>query len=142
MFGGTGFGLFAGILYWFPKMFGRMYRNRVINTAFIFMFVGFNALYFPMLILGYMGNPRRYFDYVPEFQTWHVVSTVGSWILVTGLIIFIAHLVRSVRHGEPAPDNPWGGTTLEWTIPSPPPTENFEQLPEVTRGPYYHGGAA
>jgi cytochrome c oxidase subunit I len=141
MFGGTGFGLFAGLLYWFPKMFGRMYRERVIRVAFGFMFTGFNLLYFPMLVLGYMGNPRRYYDYVPEFQTGHMLSTFGSWILATGLVIFVAHLIRAARHGEPAGPNPWGGTTLEWQVSSPPPAENFAVLPEVTTGPYHHEGA-
>ena len=141
MFGGTGFGLFAGLLYWFPKMFGRMYSEKVMRIAFVIMFTGFNLLYFPMLILGYMGNPRRYYDYVPEFHTGHILSTVGSWILATGLVIYVAHLIRSARHGEPAGPNPWGGTTLEWQISSPPPPENFDELPEVTTGPYDHGGS-
>jgi cytochrome c oxidase subunit 1 len=141
MFGGTIFGLLAGLLYWFPKMFGRMYNKRTVLTAWAFMLVGFNTLYFPMLILGWQGMPRRYYDYLPQFHTLHVISTVGSWILATGLIILVTHLIRAARHGEPAGMNPWGGTTLEWTIPSPPPQENFTELPQVTTGPYEYEGA-
>ncbi len=141
MFGGTIGGFLAGLLYWFPKMFGRMYNNRVIYASWAFFFVGFNLLYFPMLVLGWMGMPRRYYDYIPEFQLPHVISTIGSWIMVTGLVIFIVHLWRAARSGPPAEENPWGGTTLEWTVPSPPPQENFAELPEVTTGPYEHEGA-
>lgn len=140
MFGGTGFGLFAALLYWLPKMTGRMYRNRPIYGAWAFMVVGFNLLYFPMLILGWLGQPRRYYDYLPEFQSLHVVSTVGSWILVIGLAIFAYELIRSSRKGKPAAANPWGGTTLEWTIPSPPPAHNFDEIPTITAGPYDRTG--
>ena len=137
MFGGTGIALFAGLLYWFPKMFGRMYPFRPVMVAWIFIFVGFNALYFPMFILGFMGMPRRYYDYLPQFHSLHFLSTVGSWILVTGLVILAATLIRTVRRPRVAmPDNPWGGRTLEWQTPTPPPVENFAEIPEVDRGPY------
>ncbi|MBD3334639.1 MAG: cytochrome c oxidase subunit I, partial [Candidatus Eisenbacteria bacterium] len=140
MFGGTGFGLFAALLYWLPKMSGRMYRKKRIYVAWGFMMVGFNMLYFTMLVLGWLGQPRRYYDYIPEFQTGHVIATVGSWILVAGLVLFAAELIRSVRKGEPASRNPWGATTLEWQIASPPPAENFAEIPTVTRGPYDREG--
>jgi cytochrome c oxidase subunit 1 len=100
------------------------------------LFAGFNTLYFPMFILGWQGMPRRYYDYLPHFQPLHVVSTVGSWILATGILLMLSNLLRSLKHGEKAGDNPWGGTTLEWKTSSPPPTENFEKIPEVTTGPY------
>jgi len=136
MFGGTAFGLFAAILYWFPKMFGRSYRMKPVWIAWALLFAGFNLLYFPMLVLGWMGMPRRYYDYVPRFHTPHLISTIGSWILVAGLIVFVVHMIRSARRGPPVGANPWGGTTLEWSVPSPPPHENFETIPRVTTGPY------
>jgi cytochrome c oxidase subunit 1 len=137
MFGGTGFGLFAAVLYWFPKMFGRMIPSKPLFVGFGFMFVGFNLLYFTMLVLGWQGMPRRYYDYVPEFTRGHVIATVGSWVLVTGILIVLHTVFRAMRKGEPAPADPWGGTTLEWTIPSPPPHENFVELPVIEAGPYH-----
>ncbi len=136
MFGGTGFGLFAAMHYWFPKMFGRMYKKGPAVLSWALVTIGFNTLYFPFLILGYMGMPRRYYDYLPEYQVYHVIATVGSWILALGIIIMLTNLLMSLRKGAPAPANPWGGKTLEWTVPSPPPTENFATIPTVTSGPY------
>ncbi len=131
IFGGAVFAFMAALLYWFPKMTGRMYSKRAVWVALAHQFVGFNMLYFSMLILGMMGMPRRYYDYLPRFQTLHVVATVGSWILVAGLVVLAAALLRALRRGERAPANPWGGVSLEWTIPSPPPEENFSLPPEV-----------
>ena len=136
MFGGTGFGFFAGLHYWFPKMFGRMYNERAAKTACFIMFIGFNILYFSMFLLGLQGMPRRYFQYLPQFRTNHVISTVGSWIFVAGLLLMFGNLIWSLRKGKKAPDNPWGGKTLEWQVPSPPPRENFEEIPVITHGPY------
>jgi cytochrome c oxidase subunit 1 len=137
MFGGTGFALFAALYYWFPKMFGKMYNIRTANVAFTFMFIGFNLLYFPMLVVGLMGMPRRYYDYLPEFTTPNVISTVGSWILIFGLILMIANLIRGYRKGTPVGRNPWGGITLEWQTKSPPPLQNFDKEPELPEhGPY------
>jgi cytochrome c oxidase subunit 1 len=136
MFGGTGFGLFAAIHYWFPKMFGRMYFNRPAVLSWVLTTIGFNVLYFPFFILGYMGMPRRYYDYLAEFEIYHVISTAGSWILATGLIIMVINLLFSLRRGASASQNPWGGATLEWTISSPPPAENFHEIPTITTGPY------
>ena len=136
MFGGTGMALFAALLYWFPKMFGRMYSKRAIYASWLPMFVGFNMLYFGMLILGMMGMPRRYYVHLPQYHFMHVVATVGSWLLVLGLLMFFGALLYAVFKGEQAEDNPWGGITLEWTVPSPPPLENFETIPTVTHGPY------
>jgi cytochrome c oxidase subunit 1 len=89
-----------------------------------------------MLLLGWEGMPRRYYDYLPQFRNLHLTATVGSWILITGLIVMFANLFRGLFKGEKAGDNPWGGATLEWQIPSPPPTENFEKIPVVKKGPY------
>jgi cytochrome c oxidase subunit I len=136
MFGGTGFGLFAAMHYWFPKMFGKMYAKKPANVAWFLTTLGFNVLYFPFLVLGYLGMPRRYYDYLPEFQPLHVVATVGSWILVLGILILVINLLVALRRGAPAPANPWGGKTLEWQVPSPPPAENFHEIPTVTHGPY------
>ncbi len=138
MFGGMGLIFFASIHYWFPKMFGKLYNEKTAKVAAYTIAVGFNTLYFPMFIMGYMGMPRRYYDYLPQFQIYHIISTVGSWILVSGILIMLVNLLRGIRYGAAAPDNPWGGTTLEWTIPSPPPLENFEEIPVVTTGPYDH----
>jgi cytochrome c oxidase subunit 1 len=129
MFGGSGFAFFAGLHYWFPKMFGKLYNHRTANISCIILFIGFNVLYFPLFILGWEGMPRRYYDYLPEFQAGHFISTVGSWILITGLIIMVINLISALLRGKQAGPNPWGGTTLEWSVSSPPPKENFEEIP-------------
>jgi cytochrome c oxidase subunit 1 len=136
MFGGTGFAFFAALLYWFPKMFGKMYSKRVAYLAWWPLFIGFNGLYFTMLVLGLQGMPRRYWAHLPQFDIGHFVATVGSWFLAAGLLLFIGNFVVALFKGEKAEDNPWGGVTLEWQIPSPPPAENFEEIPTVTHGPY------
>jgi len=109
-------------------MYGRMYNNTMANIAFGFLFIGFNLLYFPQFIIGMMGMPRRYFDYLPQFTFGHQLSTIGGWILFVGIVIMLVNLFN--RKGMKATSNPWGGRTLEWTIPSPPPTENFDVMPE------------
>lgn len=136
MFGGVGFAFFGAMHYWFPKMFGKMYSLKAATWAWLLMTIGFNTLYMPMFIMGYMGMPRRYYDYLPEFQIWHVISTVGSWIFATGLTIMVWNLVRSYKRGKPAPANPWGGMSLEWTVPSPPGLHNFDGTPDIGGGPY------
>ncbi|NIS74752.1 MAG: cytochrome c oxidase subunit I [Deltaproteobacteria bacterium] len=136
MFGGTAFAFFGGIHYWFPKMFGKMYDERKAKIAWFTLFIGFNILYFPLFILGYSGMPRRYYDYPANYQTLNMISTIGSWILAAGLIIMFVNLIRSISRGERAVSNPWDGTTLEWQTTSPPPLENFEEIPTVTGGPY------
>jgi cytochrome c oxidase subunit 1 len=137
MFGGAGFAFFGGMHYWFPKIWGKMYNIKWANIAFVILVIGFNTLYFPMLILGLEGMPRRYYDYLPRFQTLNVVSTVGSWILIIGLIIMIVNFINGYRKGAPAGRNPWGGVTLEWQTLSPPPLGNFDKAPELSeKGPY------
>jgi cytochrome c oxidase subunit 1 len=136
MFGGTGFGFFAAMHYWFPKIYGRMYNKKRAKTSFWVLMIGFNTLYFPMLILGIMGMPRRYYDYLPEFQPLQLLSTVGSWILFIGLIMMLVNLIQGAMKGVQAYSNPWRGTTLEWQTTSPPPLENFQIIPEVSEGPY------
>jgi cytochrome c oxidase subunit 1 len=136
MFGGAGFSILAGLHYWFPKITGRLYSEKYAKIGWLNLFFGFNLLYFSMFILGFQGMPRRYFDYPPEYFANHVASTVGSWFLAVGLVIIFVNLIRSVFRGPKAPANPWGGRTLEWTVASPPPHENFAQLPVVEQGPY------
>ncbi len=136
IFGGSGFALFGAMHYWLPKFYGRRYAEKPALIAWGLMFVGFNITYFSMMVLGMKGMPRRYYDYLPEFAPLNLVSTVGSWILAVGLVLMLVNLIRGLRKGEPVGNNPWGGATLEWTIPSPPPTENFPEEPVVTHGPY------
>jgi cytochrome c oxidase subunit 1 len=136
IFGGMGFAFFAAIHYWYPKMYGRMYNDKLAYIAWVILFVGFNTLYFPLFILGLQGMPRRYFDYLPEFQTGHVISSIGSFILFTGLVMMVGNLIYHRRRGAIAPSNPWKGVTLEWQIESPPTHENFDKLPIITHQPY------
>ena len=140
MFGGTGVMFFGAAYYWWPKMFGRMYNKTAGVIGLAVFFIGFNCLYFPLFLAGLAGMPRRYADYLPEFHPYHAFSTVGSWILVTGLLILIINLIGSLKKfswwGSDAPVNPWGSATLEWRVPSPPPTHQFDADPMVTDGPY------
>ncbi|MFA5804254.1 MAG: cbb3-type cytochrome c oxidase subunit I [Melioribacteraceae bacterium] len=136
MFGGTGTIFFAALHYWFPKMFGRMYNKKYAQIAVVLFFIGFNMLYFPKFIMGYMGMPRRYYDYLPQFTTYQEISTIGSWILVGTIFFIFGYLIHALLRGKKATSNPWGGVTLEWHIPSPPPLENFEKIPTVTHEPY------
>jgi len=138
IFGGMGFGFFAGIHYWFPKIYGRMYNIKRANIAWGILFTGFNFLYFPLFVIGIQGMPRRYFDYLPQFQIGHFISSVGAIILVIGIILMLHNLIKGSRKGEIAPSNPWRGSTLEWQIASPPPLENFDEIPVITQRPYHY----
>ncbi len=142
IFGGMGFAFFAGIHYWFPKMFGKMYNFTIANISWVLVFVGFNVFYFPQFIIGFQGMPRRSFDYLPQFQTGEVISSIGSMVLVAGLFLMVINLFRAVYKGDPAPANPWKGVTLEWQIPSPPEHENFETIPEIKNKPYFFGNTS
>ncbi len=136
MFGGTGTIFFAAIHYWFPKMFGRMYNKKLAKITIIFFFIGFNMLYFTKFIMGYMGMPRRYYDYLPQFTGLQQISTFGSWILASSIFFMFGYLIYALFKGPKASANPWGGVTLEWQIPSPPPLENFKVIPTITHEPY------
>ena len=136
IFGGVGYSFMAAIHYWFPKIFGRMYDEKMANTGWLIFFIGFLTLYGPMFYLGMAGMPRRYFDYLPEFHGANILSSLGAIILIIGLTIIIANLIKSARYGEKAEKNPWGGVTLEWQVSSPPPVENFEEIPVITGEPY------
>lgn len=140
MVGGGLLAFLGGLHYWWPKMFGRLYNETLAQIAALLIFVGLNVTFFPQFILGTQGMPRRYFDYVPEFTTLHQLSTIGSWVLGLGLLLVAICLLHALFKGKPAPANPWGAGTLEWThtgrLPSP---HNFDRTPIVTRGPYdYH----
>jgi cytochrome c oxidase subunit 1 len=134
-----GFAFFAGLHYWYPKIYGRMYSNRWAYIAWGIIFAGFNLLYFPQFIIGVQGMPRRYFDYLPQFEWGHFISGIGAIILITGIILMIWNLVYHRKRGAIAPANPWKGVTLEWQIPSPPPPENFDQIPVIRHKPYLFG---
>ncbi|PLX69372.1 MAG: cytochrome c oxidase subunit I [Denitrovibrio sp.] len=140
IFGGTGFGLFGAMHFWFPKIYGRMYNKNVATTAWAILMIGFNLLYFPLFIIGLQGMPRRYYDYLPEYTLGHQISTVGSWILAVGLIIMFVNLYNGMKSGKKVGRNPWGGATLEWYTPSPPPLLNFDKEPDTFKGPYSFKG--
>ena len=132
MVGGAVMGYLAGIHFWWPKISGRMYPEAWGKIAAGTIFIGFNLTFFPQFVLGYLGMPRRYHSYPPEFQVLNVMSSAGASILAVGYILPLIYLLWSLRYGEVASDNPWGATGLEWRTPSPPPTENFSETPVVT----------
>jgi cytochrome c oxidase subunit 1 len=136
MMGSTAIAFLAGLHYWWPKMFGRMYSESAARVAAILVFIGFNTTFLPQFLLGSRGMPRRYYNYLPEFTFLHQVSTVGSWILGLGFVIMAGYLFASLRKKFDAPANPWHGRTLEWQIPSPPITHNFHEIPVVNSDPY------
>jgi len=136
MVGGMVSAYFAALHFWWPKVTGRLYPESWARFAAILIFFGFNLTFFPQFILGYLGMPRRYATYPPEFQVWNVFSSAGASILAAAYILPLLYLGWSLVRGERAPSNPWGATGLEWQTPSPPPTDNFARTPRVTRPPY------
>jgi cytochrome c oxidase subunit 1 len=136
MVGGTVSAFFGALHYWWPKITGRMYNLVWGRIAAALIFAGFNLTFFPQFILGYLGMPRRYHVYPPQFQVLHVLSSAGASVLGFAYLLPFVYLVYALRHGRPAPPNPWDATGLEWTVPSPPPTHNFEEIPTVDRPPY------
>lgn len=136
MVGGTLMAIMGGFYYWFPKMFGKMYSEFGARLSWVFIFVGFNVTFFPQFILGAMGMPRRYFDYIPAYESLNRISTMGSWLIATGFLIGLFVFIQGFVAGEKAPRNPWGGKTLEWETDSPPVVHNFDHEPVVTAGPY------
>lgn len=136
MFGGTGFAFLAALHYWWPKMFGIMYPFRAAYVGAVLTTVGFLFHYVPMLILGLQGMPRRYYDYLPQYETGNFLAGFGGYLLCLGLITMFANLLGSFRRRVAAPADPWGATTLEWQVPSPPPVGNFVDRPELMDFPY------
>ncbi len=131
MVGGAVMGYLGGMHFWWPKISGRMYPEWLGKFAALIVFLGFNLTFFPQFILGYMGMPRRYWQYPPEFQVLNVLSTAGSTILAVGYVLPMVYFLWSMRYGKPATDNPWNAAGLEWKTSSPPPTFNFEEPPVV-----------
>ena len=130
---GAVFAIFAGFYYWFGKMFGRNYSEFLGKLHFWLTFIGVNIIFFPQHFLGLAGMPRRYVDYPDAYAGWNYISSIGSFISVLGLAVFFVMLVHALMKVRDCADNPWGegATTLEWTLPSPPPFHQFEELPKV-----------
>jgi cytochrome c oxidase subunit 1 len=134
LFGGSIFGLTAGAYYWWPKMFGRLLDEKLGKAHFWLMFIGMNMVFFPMHFLGLNGMPRRVYTYPAGlgFDFWNLFETVGAFILALSFLVFIVNIIKTWRKPATAPADPWGGATLEWSIPSPPQEFNFPTLPKVT----------
>ncbi|MCA9549655.1 MAG: cytochrome c oxidase subunit I [Myxococcales bacterium] len=138
MVGGTVMALFAGLYYWWPKFFGRMYNETIAKVACLLVFIGFNVTFFPQFVMGSQGMPRRYYTYLEQYQPFHQISTVGAYILGFGILMAFAGLIIAALKGPKAPDNPWGANTLEWHTSSPPPFDNYASQPEATDPYDYH----
>lgn len=136
MVGGTIMGYLGGLHFWWPKITGRLYNRFWSYVSALLVFVGFNLTFFPQLLLGYMGMPRRYHSYPEEFQVLNVLSTAGASVLAVGFILPLIYFMYSLKRGEIAGNNPWQARGLEWETTSPPPTANFDEIPVVTREPY------
>jgi cytochrome c oxidase subunit 1 len=134
LIGGMTFGIFAGTYYWFPKITGRMYDERLGKVHFWLMLVGFNLTFIPQHMAGLMGMPRRIYTYDREglFEIYNLVSTIGAFLMAVALLVFLVNAIRSWRSGTRAPGDPWLADTLEWYAPSPPPPHNFDRVPYVT----------
>jgi cytochrome c oxidase subunit 1 len=139
LFGGSVFTIFAGMYYWFPKMTGRMYNERLGKLHFWLTFVGFNLTFFPMHLVGMEGMPRRVADYAPKFAGLNMFISLASFGLGMSTIVFLYNMITSWRSGPIAPSNPWRGMTLEWQVSSPPPIFNFDEIPQVVGHPYEYG---
>ena len=136
MVGGMVSAFFAGLHYWWPKITGRLYPEMWARVAAFLIFFGFNLTFFPQFVLGYLGMPRRYASYAPEFQVLNVLSSAGSTILAVAYLMPLFYLSYSLVRGPRSPANPWNSTGLEWQTQSPPRTENFSVIPVVTQPPY------
>jgi len=142
LFGGSMMGLFAGMYFYYPKITGRLMSETLGNVHFWLTFIGMNLTFFPMHFLGLTGMPRRTWTYDAN-QGWEYdnrLATVGAFIIAFATLLFVINWFRSMKSGKPAGNDPWGGATLEWSIPSPPPDYNFAEIPNVTsRTPMWHG---
>ncbi len=137
-----GSGLIAfvgGLHHWWPKMTGRMFSEFWGRIACGLVVIGFNVTFIPQFVMGSLGMPRRYYTYADKFESYHQLSTVGSYIMALGFFLTAFYLIQSLISGKKAPMNPWGGNSLEWYTPSPPPTENFHDTPDAT-DPYDYEG--
>ena len=133
LFGGSVFGLFAGLYYWFPKMSGRLMSEALGKTSFWLMFVGFNTTFLIQHSIGMEGMPRRVYDYSEELGvgTYNLISTIGAFILGIGVVVTCVNVIISIKKGKRAGNDPWQGNTLEWFTTSPPPDNNFDVIPRV-----------
>ena len=133
LFGGSIFGLFSGIYYWWPKITGKLLDERLGLWHFWSMMLGFNMTFFPQHYLGLIGMPRRIYTYAPDlgWNFWNLISTIGAFLIAVSLLFFIANVIKTRRSGAVAGNDPWDARTLEWSIPSPPPVYNFARLPQV-----------
>ncbi len=136
MVGGAIIGYLGGLHFWWPKITGKLYPEVWGRISAAIIFLGFNLTFFPQFILGYLGMPRRYHAYVPEFQVLHILSSAGASILAVGFMMPLFYFAWSIKYGKPAGDNPWGAVGLEWQTASPPPTENFTYTPVVNTEAY------
>lgn len=137
--GGAVIGLYAGLHFWFPKMFGRMYNEKVAKIAFVILFIGFNGTFLPQFALGMQGMPRRYHSYPEEFHFLHLTSTIFAFMNAIGYSLVLINLAWGAFFGKKAPSNPYNSLSLEWKTQSPPPHDNFETIPTVTDWPYGYG---
>jgi cytochrome c oxidase subunit 1 len=136
LFGGSVFGIFAGLYYWWPKMTGRLLSEKLGRWHFWTVFIGFNGTFLPMHWLGLLGMPRRVAVYDPQFQFWNVVASGFSFLMAISTFFLLYNMWWSLRKGMIAGNNPWGARTLEWMISSPPPYYNFKTIPAVLKTPY------
>jgi cytochrome c oxidase subunit I len=139
LLGGSLFTIFAGIYYWFPKMTGRMYDERLAKIHFWLTFLAVNATFFPMHLIGIQGMPRRVATYEDQFANWNLFISISSFVLGASFMIFVYNMIVSWKNGPIAPANPWGGRTIEWLVDSPPPVFNFDEVPQVVGNPYEYG---
>jgi cytochrome c oxidase subunit I len=139
LFGGSIFTVFAGVYYWFPKMTGRMYDERLGQLHFWLTFIGFNTTFGPMHWLGLEGMPRRVADYADKFAGWNLFVSISAFVLGLSTLVFLYNMAVSWKWGPRAPGNPWRAKTLEWQVTSPPPIFNFDEIPQVVGGPYEYG---
>ncbi len=142
LMGGGMMAFLAGVYYWYPKMSGRMYDDRLGRIQFWTMQIGFNVTYMAMFYVGLQGEPRRVGDYAAKFAVGNFISSIGAFVIGASMILLWYNLIASKRRGAIAPANPWNAKTLEWQVPTPVPLENFEEIPIVTAGPYEYGTPA
>jgi cytochrome c oxidase subunit 1 len=136
MVGGSVTAFLAAAHYWFPKMFGRMYSERVGLLSAAAVLLGFVLTFLPQFLLGNAGMPRRYYAYPAQYQWLHVLSTGGAYLLAAALLLTLGNLAVALKWGDRAPGNPWGSRSFEWLTPSPPPKQNFARTPNLDYSPY------